>query len=212
MEWSSIAPTAITGIVGLAGIVGSIMAARLTSRSASRDLQLSINAEDKRASTSERRRIYAAFNAAIEGLWIVATSSEDFTSDPGRSHYNQAMTLLWSNYYEVSLVASERVSALALGVTEIMTKMASDLRTNRDEYLRQNRGNYEPPGFNKKRDRLITEMRDDLGGKILVTEHAQLPYLPLNRTDRTLQSYGHKCISLRHATCSHRQNRSSRTL
>lgn len=77
MEWSIIAPTAITGVVGLAGIVGSIMSARLTSRSASRDLQFSIKAEDERASTAERRRIYAAFNAAIEGLWIVATSSED---------------------------------------------------------------------------------------------------------------------------------------
>ena len=72
MEWSIIAPAAITGVVGLAGIAGSIMSARPTSRSASRNLQFSIKAEDKRADTAERRRIYAAFNAAIEGLWIVS--------------------------------------------------------------------------------------------------------------------------------------------
>ena len=66
MEWSTIAPAAITGVVGLAGIVGTIMSARQASRSASRDLQLSIKAEDKRASTAERRRIYAAFNGPLK--------------------------------------------------------------------------------------------------------------------------------------------------
>lgn len=162
MEWSAIAPAAITGVVGLAGIVGSIMSARQASRSASRDLQLSIKAEDKRASTAERRRIYAAFNAAIESLWIVSTSSEDFKVDPGRLHYNQAMTLLWGNFYEVSLVASGRVSSLASDVTEMMTELASKLLKNRDEYNRVNDGNYEPPGFNKKRERMINEMRKDL--------------------------------------------------
>ena len=160
MEWSAIAPAAITGVVGLAGIVGSIMSARQASRSASRDLQLSIKAEDKRASTAERRRICAAFNAAIEGLWIVSTSSEDFKVDPGR--HNQAMTLLWGNFYEVSLVASGRVSSLASDVTEMRTELASKLLKNRDEYLRVNDGNYEPPGFNKKRERMINEMRKDL--------------------------------------------------
>jgi hypothetical protein len=104
MDWSIVLPTAITGVVGVAGIAGSIISARQTSKSASRDLHLGIKAEDKRASIAEKRRIYAAFNAAIEGLWIVVTSSEDFTLDPGRLHYNQAMTLLWSNYYEVRLV------------------------------------------------------------------------------------------------------------
>ena len=63
-------------------------------------------------------------------------------------HYNQAMTLLWGNFYEVSLVASGRVSSLASDVTEMMTELASKL--------------YEPPGFNKKRERMINEMRKDL--------------------------------------------------
>ena len=72
------------------------------------------------------------------------------------------MTLLWGNFHEVSLVASGRVSSLASDVTEMMTELASKLLKNRDEYLRVNDGNYEPPGFNKKRERMINEMRNDL--------------------------------------------------
>jgi hypothetical protein len=166
MDWSIVVPTAITGVVGLAGIAGSIISARQTSKSASRDLHLSIKAEDKRASIAERRRIYAAFNAAIESLWIVVTSSEDLTLDPGRLHYNQAITLLWSNYYEVRLVASGRASSLAYDVTEMMTQMAGKLLKDRDEYLKANGGSYEPSGFNDKRERMVNEMRNDLSGEL----------------------------------------------
>jgi hypothetical protein len=155
MDWASIVPAAITGVVGLAGIVGSILSARLTSRSASRNLELSISAEDKRAYTAEKRRIYAAFNAAIENLWIVVTSSEDFATDPGRFHYNQAVTLLWSAYFEVSLIASGDVSELALDITTAMNQFATDLR--------KNRAGDEPSGFDEKRGRLITVMRAELG-------------------------------------------------
>ena len=75
------------------------------------------------------------------------------------------MTLLWGNFYEVSLVASRQVSSLASDVTEMMTEMASKLLKNRDEYLKVNDGNYEPPGFNKKRERMINGMRNDLNGE-----------------------------------------------
>ena len=60
------------------------------------------------------------------------------------------------------MVASGRVSSLASDVTEMMTELASKLLKNRDEYLRVNDGNYEPAGFNKKRERMINEMRNDL--------------------------------------------------
>lgn len=166
MDWSIVLPTAITGVVGLAGIAGSIISARQTSKSASRDLRLSIKAEDTCAGIAEKRRIYAAFNAAIEGLWIVVTSSENFTLDPGRLHYNQAMTLLWSNYYEVRLVASGGVSSLAHDVTEMMTQLASELLKDRDEYLKVNRGHYEPSGFNEKREGMVNEMCSDLSGEL----------------------------------------------
>lgn len=154
----SVVPIVITGVVGLAGIVGSILSARLTSRSAARNLQLSISAEGKRAHTGEKRRIYAAFNSAIEGLWIIATSSEDFTTDPGRLHYNQAMSLLWSTYYEVSLIAPGNVNTLAVDTTNVTNQFASDLRK-----LTGNRARHAPPGFDEKRKDLISAMRADLG-------------------------------------------------
>jgi hypothetical protein len=157
-NFSSVLPTAITGVVGLAGIAGSILSARLTSRSASRNLQLGISAEDKRAHTGEKRRIYTAFNSAIEGLWIIATSSADFTTDPGRLYYNQAMSLLWSTYYEVSLIAPGNVNSLAVDTRDVMNQFASDLRK-----LTGNRARNAPPGFDEKRKDLISAMRADLG-------------------------------------------------
>lgn len=130
-------------MVGLAGIAGSILAARL-----------SINAEDKRAHNDAKRRIYAAYNAAIEDLWITATSSEDFTIDPGRSHYNQAMKLLSSSNYEVSLIAPEDVSELTQDLTDALIKYAYNLRTKRSDR--------EPSKFDEKRKRLVDLMRDEL--------------------------------------------------
>lgn len=151
MQFASIAPAAITGVVGLAGIGASLLAARLT-----------INAEDKRGYITEKRRIYAKFNAAIEDLWITATSSEDFSAEPGRSHYNQAMKSLSSSNYEVSLVASGKVSELSKELADAMINLAYKLRMGRSRRV--------PPGFedefDQKRGVLIALMRVDLGEKM----------------------------------------------
>lgn len=54
-------PQVITGVVGVVGIAGTIVSGRLAARSATKDLRLSIAAEDARAHTAEKRKIYSAF-------------------------------------------------------------------------------------------------------------------------------------------------------
>jgi hypothetical protein len=166
MDWTSIVPAAITGVVGLGGIGGSLWQAKESRQAAkadlkesldatSRNLVTTLDADDQRMHDAEKRRIYVAFNTAIENLWIVATSSEDFTTDPGRDHYNNAMKQLWSTCFEITLIAPRHVSDLVLHITNVMNQFASDLRADRSTA--------EPSDFDRKREELITAMRDDLG-------------------------------------------------
>ncbi len=46
MDWATVVPTAIAGVVGLAGIGGTLLSARLTSKSDAENLRTSISAED----------------------------------------------------------------------------------------------------------------------------------------------------------------------
>jgi hypothetical protein len=107
-----------------------------------------------RAYAAEKRRIYAAFNGAIERVWFVVTSSQDFTIDPGRSNYNNAMTALWSTYYEVSLIAPSEIERSA----RVLTNALKDFGAAR----LQDREADQPRGFDNKRKRLVDGMRTDL--------------------------------------------------
>jgi hypothetical protein len=65
MDWTTVVSIAITGLVGIAGVAGTIVAAKIASKSATKDLRLSINAESDRAREAEKRRIYAESLAAF---------------------------------------------------------------------------------------------------------------------------------------------------
>jgi hypothetical protein len=121
---------------------------------AAENLASSAKAEDMRAYVAEKRRIYAAFNGAIERVWFVVTSSQDFTADPGRSNYNNAMTALWSTYYEVSLIAPPAIQRPA----RILTNALKDFGAAR----LQDREADRPRGFDNKRERLVDDMRTKL--------------------------------------------------
>lgn len=168
MDWASIVPAAITGVVGLGALGGSLWQAKKGREAAKADLKESLDATsrnlvatldagDKRIHDSEKRKAYVAFNTAIESLWIVATSSEDFTVDPGRDRYNTSVKELWSTCFEISLIAPKRVSRLVLDITGVMNQFATNLRADRSTA--------EPSGFDRKRQDLITIMRADLGAE-----------------------------------------------
>jgi hypothetical protein len=65
VDWATVVPTAITGLLGLAGIGGTLLSARLTSKSDAENLRTSISAEDARSRVVEKRRIYAKCLAAL---------------------------------------------------------------------------------------------------------------------------------------------------
>ena len=71
-NWATVIPAVVTGAVGIVGISGTILSARLTAKSQTANLRLSIGAENHRAQLAEKRRIYATFMAsydrAIEGV------------------------------------------------------------------------------------------------------------------------------------------------
>ncbi len=67
--------TLITGLVGVAGIAGTILSARLTSRSQTANLMLSISEERKRARVTDRRQVYASFMAILNKVAIGAAAS-----------------------------------------------------------------------------------------------------------------------------------------
>ncbi len=75
MDWTIIVPTAITGVVGLAGIGGTLLSARMTSKSDAENLRTSISAEDARAKLAEKRRAYAAFHASLDNVFAIAATS-----------------------------------------------------------------------------------------------------------------------------------------
>lgn len=56
----------VTGAVGIAGIGGTILATRMTGNAQTRNLLVSIDAENKRAHIAEKRRIYAEFLATVD--------------------------------------------------------------------------------------------------------------------------------------------------
>jgi len=153
MDTSGLIPAAITGVVGLAGIAASLIAVRSGTR-----------ADDRRAFLIEKRKIYAKFNSAIESLWFTAVSSEDFTTEPGRSHYNDALTRLWSSNYGVALVGSGEVSDLANQITDRMTEFGRSLilRTPEQRIVMAEAGPEGEPVFEKLRESMVIRMRDDL--------------------------------------------------
>jgi hypothetical protein len=165
MDWASLIPAAITGVVGLGGIGGTLWEGKRTREAAFRDLESSlatatqnanesINAEDRRAYVAEKRRAYSALNAAIEHLWFVVTSSQDFTTEPGRSNYNEAMDALWGTCYAVQLIAPASVYLLAREITDMLTAFGAARVKDREASR--------PRRFDSKREQLVRDMRADL--------------------------------------------------
>jgi hypothetical protein len=64
----SIWPIFITGVVGVAGIAGTIFAARMSVRSQTANLLISINEERRKALRTEKRQVYADFLSCIHDV------------------------------------------------------------------------------------------------------------------------------------------------
>jgi hypothetical protein len=117
MDWASVVSIAITGIVGIAGVAGTIVSARLASKSATKDLKLSISAENDRADKAEKRRIYAAFLAAADEMVLAESQHRLYYSTDDQVGLNnlateqiQATHTMYEKVSELFLIAPPDVS------------------------------------------------------------------------------------------------------
>jgi hypothetical protein len=148
----------VTGLVGAAGIAGTLLSARITARSDMAGLRLSITAEDKRARLADKRRIYAAFHAAIDRLIVANAVIEDRWGTAGpderqamRSAQDAAVTALFNAVSEVGLIAPESTGSRARSVAKLLTDYANALlgdgevdgRAVADEVFKQRSALYE---------------------------------------------------------------------
>src|SRR5262249_35076237 len=111
--WTAVTSTVITGVVGIAGVAGTIVSARIARTSATKDLQLSLNAENERARLAEKRRVYAALNAALNNYSLVGRSIYLDPSLPlNRTELEDAQVRVFDAASEVILIAPKQLGGL----------------------------------------------------------------------------------------------------
>jgi len=118
MDWAIVVPTAIAGAVGLAGIGGTLLSARMTSKSDVKNLRISIRAEDARTRLADRRRIYAGCVAALTAYSdatvannpkpLLAEQRAELEYDVGRTRLAAQVAVS-----EVDLIAPPEVAIMA---------------------------------------------------------------------------------------------------
>jgi hypothetical protein len=155
VDWA----TVVTGVVGLAGIGGTLLSAKLTSKSDAANLRTSIAAEDARAKVAEKRRIYANCLAALSAY--VAAKTVPLTNLPPeagirfREEINRTQLAAANAVYEVQLIGPSEVALLAN--TTLLPLLNADRAAP-------------GLGIGKAIGRLTTAMRLDLGEQVLVRE------------------------------------------
>ena len=114
VDWGTVIAAGITGLVGVAGIGGTLLSARMTSKSDAENLRTSIAAEDARAKVAEKRRIYANCLAALVAASNAARAAEAEaqveTLQKAMSAHQEAMNA----NSEVQLIGSIEVSLMAM--------------------------------------------------------------------------------------------------
>jgi hypothetical protein len=153
MDWASVVSIAITGIVGIAGVAGAIVSARMASKLATRDLQLSINAENDRANKSEKRRIYAAFQASAESMLrarINDATAVSYQKAQAKIELDKADSQMYLMSNELSLLAPESVSDPAFDMVAHFNDDTYQQKPWMDK-------------FSRLQQRSIDTMRADLG-------------------------------------------------
>jgi hypothetical protein len=125
VNWGTVIPTVVTGVVGLAGIGGSIISARIAGTTASKNLENSIHAEDARIKRADKRLLYAKYLGALAQLREFMILSETPTIESLK-----AQSAMFTAGQEVALVAPEKIAFMAL---DIQKKLSGD-----EEYRRAN--------------------------------------------------------------------------
>jgi hypothetical protein len=117
-DWPAIVAAISTGVVGLAGIGGTLWSGKR-----------SITAEDRRAQLAEKRRIYAAYRAALNDF-VVSSSNHNTESD--RSHYSDVRATFFNTTAEVVLIAPANIRDRTLEVGRELSNYAGSRERDRE--------------------------------------------------------------------------------
>lgn len=168
----SLWPTFITGVVGVAGILGTIVAARMTTKSQTANLLLSFNEERRRAQRTEKRQVYAEFLASIHEV-VDTTTASHFTGDMQKvldailHEVLPVRSQVYTRLGTLELIARDEVTSQARAIADYVCGSYGDLT------LKIKKGTRKLEEL-ETADKLIDEMeaqllkamRADLGGEI----------------------------------------------
>lgn len=158
MNWASVVPGAITGVVGIAGIGGSILSAKLAGKSAAQNLQTSISADNERARLADKRQVYVRYQVSLtEFLGTVnklQQHAEHFSPGELIDLIDKAYNAMASVMSEMMLAApaelAHQASDLSMTLWHFAFHLRRDIRTT-------------GPDIGSERMTLYCAMRADLG-------------------------------------------------
>jgi len=163
-DWPAIVTGIVIGVVALAGIVAVYWQGKRAAMAASENLRRSIDAENQRAQLADKRRIYAACQAAFTAMRIESiTHRVAYQPPPDQAHrdaaelaLNQARRAMLNATGELLLIAPTDVRKLAADLTD--SYLSYTTATVRGASLDEPT---EPPGH--MQSQLYDAMRADLG-------------------------------------------------
>jgi hypothetical protein len=125
-DWPAIVTGIVIGVVGLAGIAATYWQGKRATEAASQNLRRSIDAGNQRALLADKRRIYAACQAAFTAMRIESiTHRVAYQPPPSQEHrdaaelaLNQARWAMLNATGELLLIAPTAVRKLAEDLTD----------------------------------------------------------------------------------------------
>jgi hypothetical protein len=131
-DWPAIVTGVATGVVGLAGIVAVYWQGKRATETASENFRGSIEVQEQRARLAEKRRIYAACQAAFTAMRIESITHRVAYQPPPDQEQRAAAELALSQVQRAMLNAT---SELLLIAPNGVSKIATDLTDSYVSYI-----------------------------------------------------------------------------
>jgi hypothetical protein len=131
-DWPAIVTGVATGVVGLAGIVAVYWQGKRATETASENFRGSIEVQEQRARLAEKRRIYAACQAAFTAMRIESITHRVAYQPPPDQEQRAAAELALNQVQRAMLNAT---SELLLIAPNGVSKIATDLTDSYVSYI-----------------------------------------------------------------------------
>lgn len=131
-DWPAIIAGVVTGVVGLAGIVATYWQGKRATEAASENYRRSIDAQDEHVRLAEKRKIYAACQAAFTAMRIESITHRVAYQPPADQAQRDAAELALNQVQHRMLNAT---SELLLIAPKGVRKLAADLADSYVSYV-----------------------------------------------------------------------------